>query len=306
MSTATTGGPPPSQASAWWLAARPRTLPVALAPVLAGSALAWADTGHASPAVLAVAALVAVLIQVGTNLHNDVSDFMHGADDPGTRLGPRRATAEGWLTPARVRLVSYAVLALAFCLGLYLVWLVGWPVLALGVLSILAGLAYSGGPRPVAYTCLGELFVWIFFGLVAVGGTFYVQSGGMLTERALAAGAALGLPAAAVLVVNNTRDLENDRRAGRRTFPVVFGARASRIEYALMMLGAPPACAALLAKDHPGWAMLPLALLPWAWRLVADFREAGDGAGYNRLLARTAQFNLALAAIFCLGLLAGA
>jgi 1,4-dihydroxy-2-naphthoate octaprenyltransferase len=252
-----------------------------------------------------VALLVALLIQIATNLHNDAADSRRGADDPATRLGPARASAQGWLPAARVQRVAVVLFVVAFCCGLYLVRIGGWEILALGVLCILAGAAYSGGPWPVAYTCLGELFVWLFFGLAAVGGTYYLQSGTGLSAAALVAGGAVGLPAAAILVVNNTRDIDDDRRAGRRTFPVLFGPTASGLEYALLLLGALPVCLWLTWPYRP-WGLLVLVAAPWAVVLVCRFFAANDGPDYNALLAATARFQVGLALLLSAGLVAAA
>jgi 1,4-dihydroxy-2-naphthoate octaprenyltransferase len=291
----------PGAVASWVLAARPRTLPVAVAPVLAGSALAWAEAGRFAIDVFVVALLVALLIQIATNLHNDAADTHRGADNPATRVGPARASAQGWLPAGRVQRVAIVLFLVAFCCGLYLVRVGGWEILALGILCIFAGAAYSGGPWPVAYTCFGELFVWLFFGLAAVGGTYYLQAGGQLSGAAILAGATLGLPAAAILVVNNTRDVDDDRRAGRRTFPVLFGRRASGLEYALLMLVALPLSLRLVWPYRP-WGWLVLLAVPWATVLVRRFFVARSGADFNALLAATAQFHVGLAGFLSLGL----
>jgi len=290
--------PGPGALGAWLLASRPRTLPVALVPVLVGSALAYAETDQFSTAALFIAALCAIMIQVGTNLHNDVADYERGADDPTTRVGPRRATAEGWLAPEQVRRGAAIVFAAAFLIGLYLVYLAGWPIFVVGVVSILAGYAYSSGPRPIAYTCLGEFFVLLFFGWVAVGGTYYVHAPGQPGVSVLLAGAAVGLPAAAVLVVNNTRDVDDDRQAGRRTFPVLFGIAASRLQYTVFVILSP--VLAVWTAVHAGagpWASLCLASLPLASRLSGRFRRAKSGTEFNGLLAATARFGLLVGGI---------
>ncbi|UCC13754.1 MAG: 1,4-dihydroxy-2-naphthoate polyprenyltransferase [Gammaproteobacteria bacterium] len=288
----------PGKLGAWILAARPKTLPVAVVPVVVGSAIAFAETTMFSMSVAVIAMLCALLIQIGTNLHNDVSDFERGADDPATRLGPRRATAEGWLQPAVVSRAAAVSFASAFFIGLYLVAIGGWPILLLGIISITAGYAYSGGPRPIAYTCFGEAFVLAFFGLAAVGGTYYLQASGLLTGAAMLGGIAIGLPAAAVLVVNNTRDLDEDRCAGRRTFPVVFGKSASRIEYAGFMFASLLLAWATAWRLGAGaWAAVCLVMLPWAYRLCRRFRMASDPNDFNELLAATARFGLSLGAV---------
>lgn len=291
----------PGKPGAWVLAARPKTLPVAVVPVVVGSAVAFAETTMFSVSIAVVAMLCALLIQIGTNLHNDVADFERGADDPATRLGPRRATAEGWLQPRAVNLAAAISFAAAFFIGLYLVAIGGWPILLLGVTAIAAGYAYSGGPRPIAYTCFGEVFVLAFFGLAAVGGTYYLQASGRLTGAALLAGIAVGLPAAAVLVVNNTRDLDADRRAGRRTFPVMFGKTASHIQYSGFLLASILLASATAWQAGAGvWAAGCLLMSPWVYRLDRCFREASAPGVFNQLLAATARFGLCLGAVLSL------
>lgn len=285
----------------WLIAIRPKTLSVAVVPVLVGSVLAWLHVGSLAWPVLTAALLAAMLIQVGTNLHNDAADFERGADHPETRLGPARVTAEGWLSAVQVKRGALVSFGLAMLLGLYLIGVGGWPILVLGLASVLAGLAYTGGPRPVAYSALGELFVWVFFGLVAVAGSYYLQTG-RLSWAALLAGALVGMPAAAVLVVNNYRDLDNDRQVGKHTLAVRLGRRATRIEYALLML-LPFVLLPLLML--PGGAtpggLLPLLTLPWALQLVRRFGGEPPGPVFNRLLAATAQFQLGFGLLLCLG-----
>ena len=294
----------PGVAGAWLQAIRPKTLPVSVVPVLVGSALAWSELGRFSIDVLVVAGLVSLLIQAGSNLYNDVADFERGGDDPAQRLGPKRAVAQGWLSARQVKTAALVSLAVAFFSGLYLAAIGGWPIFAAGVISIIAALAYSGGPKPIAYTPFGEIFVWVFFGLVAVGGTFYLQAGRYLSDMALLGGAVVGLPAAAVLVVNNTRDLENDREAGRRTFPVLFGVAASRMQYASLLIAAFPLAIWLGGSNYWGW--LPVFAVPMAVRLIRHFGEADDGASFNQLLAATARFQVFFGVLLCAGLIAGA
>jgi 1,4-dihydroxy-2-naphthoate polyprenyltransferase len=298
--TAATG---PTTLHHWLTAIRPRTLPVAVVPVMVGKTLAWHEVGALSGLILAATLLAAVLIQVATNLHNDVADFERGADDPGTRLGPRRATAEGWLSPAQVRRGALLAFAGAGSVGLWLAWQGGWPILAIGVASIACAWAYSGGARPIAYSSLGELFVWLFFGVAAVAGSYYLQVG-RFDAIAVIAGALLGMPAAAVLVVNNYRDLENDKRAGRRTFAVVFGARSSRIEYGALMLLPFLLLPPLALAGGAGWLM-PLLAAPWAAVLVRRFATQPAGPVFNELLADTARLQFAFGALICAGLFVG-
>jgi 1,4-dihydroxy-2-naphthoate octaprenyltransferase len=291
-----------ARAALWLHAIRPRTLPVAVVPVIVGSSLAVARADRFSGLIFVLAAAVAVLIQAGTNLHNDVADFERGGDDPAVRIGPRRATAEGWLSPDQVRRGALICLGLAMAAGLLLAYVGGWLVLLLGGASLAAAWAYSGGPRPVSYSPLGELFVWVFFGLVAVGGTYYLQTGGRLDGYALAAGAIMGLPAAAVLVVNNTRDRDTDRRVGRRTFAVVFGRAASEVEYGLLVVPPIPAAMWLVAVTG-GWVWLPLGIAPLAVWLVWRFVASGGGPALNRLLGMTAAYELLLGLLLSVALL---
>lgn len=286
----------------WLLAIRPKTLTIAVIPVLVGSTLGWVDGGSMSWSVMWVALLAALFIQVGTNLHNDAADYERGADDSVTRLGPARVSAEGWLPSAAVRRGATVNFSLAMLAGIYLTWVGGWPILLVGLASIAAAAGYSGGPWPVSYSSLGELFVWLFFGLVAVAGSYYLQTG-VLSGAAVIAGSLVGMPAAAVLVVNNYRDLDNDRRAGRNTLAVRWGRSASQLEYASLML-APFALLPLLhlaGVGGIGW-ILPGLMLPWAILLVNRFRNETPGPEFNRLLAATAQFHLGLGLLLCLGL----
>jgi len=231
-------------ATAWFLACRPKTLSVSLSPVLVGTAIAWHNSGRVLWLPLLAAALAAALIQIGTNLFNDVGDFRRGADTPG-RLGPKRATAEGWLAAGVVEAAAWLAFVLAFVCGIYLVWHGGWPMVGIGLASLAAGWAYTGGPAPIAYRPLGEVFVFIFFGLVAVGGSYYLQAL-TLTPLAVFAAALVGLHAAAVITVNNYRDRDGDARNGKNTLAVVLGRRATRRLYTIEML-APYALLPLLA-----------------------------------------------------------
>ena len=283
------------------MASRPHTLTIAVNPVLVGCAMAWADSGRIDPVWMALALLGALLLQLGTNLDNDVSDFERGTDRAG-RLGLPRATALGLLTPRAVRTASRGCFALATAIGLMLAWRGGWPILVAGLFSAAAALAYSGGPRPISYTPFGDLVVFVFFGLVAVGGSYYLQTFGV-TAGVLVAATMVGLPASAVLVVNNYRDLEPDARAGKRTLAVCLGRAFTRWEYALLML-APFALLlplALLTRPHVA-LLLPLAALPLARSLVRRFWRETPGPAFNALLARTARFQVLFALLLCLGL----
>ena len=282
--------------TAWFLACRPKTLSVSLSPVLVGTAVAWHDSGTLLWLPLLAAALGAAFIQIGTNLFNDVGDFLRGTDTPG-RLGPKRATAEGWLTPGKVKAGAWLSFALAFLCGIYLVWHGGWPIVAIGLASLAAGWAYTGGPKPIAYGPLGEVFVFIFFGLVAVGGSYYLQTLALM-PLALIAAALVGIHAAAVITVNNYRDLDGDAKSGKNTLAVRLGRPATRHIYALEML-APYALLPLLGSL--GWlATLPLLSLPLALKLILRFHREAPGPVFNNILAATAGLQLTFALLLSL------
>ncbi|MCW9035942.1 MAG: 1,4-dihydroxy-2-naphthoate polyprenyltransferase [Rhodospirillales bacterium] len=289
---------PPSPLLVWWLGIRPKTLSIAVAPVIVGSAVAWAETGTILITPMIVALLGAVFIQAGTNLHNDSADYRKGTDAPG-RPGPKRITAEGWATPKQVTKASYIAFAFAAIAGCYLIWVGGWPILLLGLASILSGLAYTGGPRPIAYTGLGELFVFLFFGLGAVMGSHFLQTGAPSLPAFLAA-CAIGFPAAAVLTVNNYRDRDDDQKAGKNTLAVRIGSTATKVEYiALLHL---PFIFLFLIKDLAPWVWLPLLSLPLATYLCHKFTTTEPGPAFNTVLAQTAMFQLAFSLLFCIGL----
>jgi 1,4-dihydroxy-2-naphthoate octaprenyltransferase len=291
----------PSSARAWWLAIRPKTLTVSLVPVLVGSAVAWSQTHlfHWLPAVIAL--LAAMLIQIGTNLHNDVSDFERGADTP-ARLGPPRATAMGWLPGDAVRRAAWIAFGLAFNFGVYLAWYGGWPIVGIGLASLLAGWAYTGGPRPIAYTPLGEVFVWLFFGLLAVGGSYYLQTLS-ISVAALVAGGMIGLLAAGVITVNNYRDLESDALAGKHTLAVALGRRGAQGVYVAEMLLPFVLLPVLAVVTGRGWWLaLPFFLLPAVLGQLRRFRREAPGPVFNKLLARTALLQLAFAVLLAIAL----
>lgn len=290
----------PSTWRIWSAAARPRTLPLAAAPVLAGTALGWAEGAALQWGPALAALLAALMIQVGTNLHNDAADHERGNDLP-DRLGPLRVTAAGWASAREVYRAARTVFALALLLGLYLVAVGGWFILAIGSTSLVAALAYSGGPRPISHTPLGELFVWVFFGVLAVAGSYWLQAAGVSTAVWLA-GAALGLPAAAVLLVNNLRDRASDLRAGRRTLAALLGDGGARRAYAVMML-LPYGVVPLLVQSGRGGAWLALLMLPFSLALVRRLLAGETGAALNRQLAQTAQAALGFALLLALGVL---
>ncbi len=217
----------------WMEAARPRTLPAAVAPVIAASALAWQDGVFVAPAAVACL-LFALLVQIGTNFANDYFDFIKGADTA-ERVGPRRAVAAGLVAPATMRRATIWVFALAFLVGLTLLPYGGWRLLVIGLLSIACGVLYTGGPFPLAYHGLGDVFVFVFFGLVAVGATYFVQAGTVSVDAWLI-GSAMGALSTAILVVNNYRDIATDRKAGKRTLAVRLGPRWTQVQFALLHL----------------------------------------------------------------------
>jgi 1,4-dihydroxy-2-naphthoate polyprenyltransferase len=286
--------------SAWIMAARPRTLSLSTSPVLVGAALAWAvERGLHWPA-FAAALLGSMFIQIGTNLHNDAVDSERGGDGP-DRVGPPRVTASGLLQANAVRWAAVACFALAALMGLYLVWVGGWPILLLGVLSILSGWAYTGGPLPIAYTPLGELFVVVFFGLGAVCGTYWLCAGG-LGWAAAEAGLALGLLTAAVLLVNNHRDAEADARVGRWTLAIAAGPTATVWIYAGLML-LPFALLLPMGRALPHGHVWPaLIALPPALLIIQRFMRVPRGRAFNRILVQTVQVQFLYSLLLAIGL----
>jgi 1,4-dihydroxy-2-naphthoate octaprenyltransferase len=289
-----------SPARAWLLAARPRTLPAAVAPVIVGTALAIRDGGFAlGPAIAAI--FVALLLQIGANFANDVFDFRRGADTH-ERLGPTRVTQSGLIAERHVLTATIVVIVLAALAGLALVVRGGLPILLLGIAAIIATLAYTGGPFPLGYNGLGEVFVLIFFGFVAVAGTYYVQTL-HLTATALGAAVPVGALVTAILVVNNLRDLETDRRAGKRTLAVRFGRAGTQTEY-LVLIGIAYLSAPLLwlLGGLGPWVMLTWLTLPIAVRLVGQTRHE-TGRALNKTLAGTAQLELFFSILLAVGIL---
>lgn len=290
----------PSVLSAWIQACRPATLTAAAAPVVVGSAVAHAMGGfRVAPA--AAAMFGAIAIQVGTNLANDVFDFKKGADTE-DRLGPTRAVQAGWLTVEAVTWGMAVAFALATLAGVYLVWVAGWPIVAIGVLSILCGIGYTAGPAPLAYIGAADIFVLLFFGLVAVAGTTYVQTL-TLEPLALAAAVPIGALATAVLVVNNLRDEVQDARANKRTLVVRFGRSFGQVEYRALLVIAYGVVCALYASGASGvGVLLPLISLPLA---IVQVRQVADRVGrdLNANLAGTARLLLAFSVLLAVGLL---
>jgi 1,4-dihydroxy-2-naphthoate octaprenyltransferase len=286
----------PGALARWVAAARPKTLPLTVTPVVAGIGLALAQTGRLAPLAAAATLLAAVAIQIGTNLHNDAADFERGTDTP-DRVGPPRATAQGWFSARQVRTAAHLAFATAFLLGLLLVWRGGWPILAIGIAALVCGYAYTSGPRPIAYGPFGEVYVLAFFGLASVAGSHYLQTL-RFDWPALALGAALGLPAAAVLLLNNYRDLETDRAAGRRTLAHYLERPRARTLYAALLLLPIPL---LLGAGLPGWTWMALGALPLAISLILRLARGALGPAINPMLGQTGVYQ----ALLVLLLLAG-
>lgn len=291
-----------SSQSAWrhWIeAARPKTLPAAIIPVMVGTALAAAhrsaDLGKAT-----ICLLFALLVQIGTNFANDYFDFVKGADTAG-RVGPRRAVAAGLIAPKTMLLATGLVLGVAFAVGLLLVREGGWLLLPIGVGSILCALAYTGGPFPLGYRGLGDVFVFLFFGLVAVDTTFYVQTGGLAPD-ATACAAAIGLLAANILVVNNYRDAETDALAGKKTLVVRFGRKFALWQYALSHVVALLCPLALLLQGYRWPVLLALALAPWAAWLTRRLALSREPAVQIALLGATAKYLAVFGTLLSAGL----
>jgi 1,4-dihydroxy-2-naphthoate octaprenyltransferase len=289
---------PRSRVAIWIAASRLRTLPAAIVPVVVGTAVAYACGAIAwGPALAALAGAIA--IQIGTNFANDVFDAENGADTP-ERIGPLRVVAAGLVSTGAMKRAMVLAFGAAVLAGLYLVTVAGWPIVAIGIASILSGIAYTGGPWPLGYHGLGDVFVMVFFGFIAVCGTVFVQLG-RVPALAIWASVPVGALATAILVVNNVRDRGGDARAGKRTLAVRFGRRAALVEYVVLLalafivpLG--------LCLDGMRTAALPLVLAPLAVMRTTALVAAVTGPDHNKLLAATAQLLLLHGALFAAGL----
>ena len=292
----------PNKAGIWLMAARPKTLPAAAAPVIAGTAAAIGERRFALGPALA-ALLGALLIQIGSNLANDLFDYKKGADTTG-RLGPLRVTQAGLLAPGQVMRGMWLVFGLAALVGLYLIWVGGWPILIIGLLSIISAIAYTGGPFPLGYHGLGDLFVFVFFGLAAVCGTYYVQAHA-LNWPILWIAVPIGLLAVAILVTNNLRDIETDRAAGKKTLAVRLGVRGTRAEYLLVtgLAYLVPLLMWLTGAATP-WVLLVWLSLPLA---AVQTRRVWQekGRALNKALAGAAQLELVYSLLLSIGLIVG-
>jgi 1,4-dihydroxy-2-naphthoate octaprenyltransferase len=290
----------PSGVRIWLMAARVRTLPAAIAPVLVGTAAAVEASDDIRVGAFIAALLGSIFIQVGTNLSNDYSDARRGADSA-DRLGPVRVTSSGLVAPRRVLVATWVAFGVAVAAGIYLIAVAGIVILVVGIASILAGVLYTGGPRPYGYEGLGELFVFLFFGLVAVNGSYYVQLE-RLDWLPFGLSLAVGFLVTAILVVNNVRDIETDQRAGKRTLAVRIGRRRTRRLYAALLAAAFVAVpVTLLATGESAWGLLALGAAPLARRPLEAVMTRSDGPSLNGALAGTG----ALLAVFSLLLAAG-
>ena len=286
----------------WLEAARPKTLPAAIIPVLVGTALAAAHhlVGYGKAAICLVFAL---LVQIGTNFANDYFDFAQGVDTA-ERVGPRRAVAAGLIAPATMLAATGVVLGMAFLVGLLLVRSGGWVLLPIGVVSIVCAIAYTGGPFPLGYNGLGDVFVFLFFGLVAVCTTFYVQVG-LVAPDVVSCAAAVGLLAANILVANNYRDVETDAKAGKKTLVVRFGRRFAIWQYGLSALIAFLCPPALLLTGYRWPVLLPLVLVPWSFGLTHRLARSFEPADQIAILGNTAKFLAAFGILLSVGVVLG-
>ncbi|MFA5667880.1 MAG: 1,4-dihydroxy-2-naphthoate polyprenyltransferase [Balneolaceae bacterium] len=286
----------------WVDAARPKTLAAAFVPVLVGASIVWSETSTLHWAATLIALFCAFLIQIGTNFANDYFDFIKGADTH-ERIGFIRATASG-LVPAKTMLyATIACMTLAFILGLYLVWIGGWVVLAIGIASLIFGILYTGGPYPLGYNGLGDVFVFIFFGIVAVMTTYYINTLEW-SESSFWAALAVGALSTNILVVNNLRDIEQDKKAGKKTLGVLFGENLLKWEYTLMILLAfaiPPHFHFQLGYNL--WVYLPFLVLPLAFSLVRTIWIEKEKVKLNSVLEKTAQFMILFCVLFSVGLI---
>ena len=293
-----TGPPRPTGAAIWWLAIRPKILPASITPIVVGSAVAIAEDGfHLLTAIVAL--LVAMALQITSNLANDLFDFKWGADVH--RVGPMRITQSGLATPRQMGVAVGVAVACSLAGGLYLVYRGGWPMLVVGLLAILAALAYTGGPYPLGYNGLGDLFVFVFFGLVGVAGSAYVQTG-ELTWLAVLCAVPIGCLATAIIVANNLRDIETDRAAGKRTLAVFLGRERTIVEFAVLFAVAYLVTPLLWATGQIGlgW-LLTLASAPLAVILAARARAA-TGRELVPVLIGTSRLIFVFGALFAVGI----
>ncbi|MDD4050406.1 MAG: 1,4-dihydroxy-2-naphthoate polyprenyltransferase [candidate division Zixibacteria bacterium] len=282
----------------WLLAARPKTLPASLVPALAGGAIACAERVFHLWSFLA-AVFGAVMIQIGANYANDLFDYLKRTDTT-ERIGPTRATQAGLVTPRQMAFATAIVFSLATLAGVYLVYRGGWPIVIIGLSSIACGILYTAGPMALGYIGLADLFVLVFFGPVALAGTYYVQAL-TVTRPIIIAGFAFGMISVAILTVNNLRDIETDRKGGKNSLPVRFGPKFARIEYVIMLLGAAAVALVLAATERKPFLLLTFLYLPLAIAPVKAVFTKTDGETLNNTLAVTGRLLLAYGILFSVG-----
>lgn len=301
MSAALASSARPQRLAAWKMAVRLPTLTAAVAPVAVGTGLALGDNEFAWLPALA-ALFGAICLQAGANFANDVFDFQRGADT-GERLGPPRATQMGLLSPREMLAGMWLAFALAFAAGLYLVYAGGWPIVAVGLASILAAIIYTGGPWPIGYHALGDVFTFVFFGVVAVVGTYYVQAGAV-SGLAWLVSLPMGCTVTLILVVNNLRDLDTDRATGKRTLAVVLGRRATRCWFLVLLVLAFALALATIPAGASPLVLLVLLSVPAAWGPSRAVLSGVGGRALNPVLKATARFDLVFGVFFAAGLAA--
>lgn len=290
-----------SRIELWLLAIRPKTLPAAVGPVAVGSAVAYGE-GLFMLLPMLGCLIGSMLLQIAVNLANDYFDFKNKIDSD-KRLGPRRVTQSGLISPDHVKRGMILCLLLAGFVFLYLSLVGGWPIVCIGILSVLAALAYSGGPFPLASNGLGEIFVFIFFGLIAVGGTYFIQTG-HLTSRVICAAIPPGLLITAIMVVNNLRDIDTDKPAGKKTLAVMLGRKNTIFEYRLLLVISYLVSFIFFMAGFNALILLPFLTLPLAWK--CGQKVGGEqGKALNELLAGTAKLSLFYSLLFSIGLAYG-
>ena len=284
----------------WVLASRPKTLPAAVAPVFVGTAVAI-DANKVNIIAAFIALICSVLIQIGTNFVNDLYDYLKGTDDE-NRVGPTRALAAGWISTTQMKRAIFITFGVTFLLGLYLVYLAGWVILLIGVLSILSGYAYTAGPYPLAYNGLGDIFVFVFFGIVATVGTFYVQAI-EFSQLALFASIPVGLLITNILVVNNYRDAEEDKKKNKKTLAVKFGKSFSLFQYFLsIVISFLVPLYLYFSFNTTYFILLPLLALPLAIKLQIDMIRL-NGVELNKTLEFTAKLSVIFSLLFSIGII---
>ena len=283
----------------WLIAIRIKTLPAAISPVLLGTALAFHD-GDSNPFTFLMTLLAAVLIQIGANFANDVYDFEKGSDRE-DRLGPQRATQSGLISPTDMKKAMWKIFALAIGVGFYLAYVGGWPIVIIGLASIAAGISYTGGPYPLGYHGFGDIFVFLFFGLIAVPGTYYLQTGSV-TELSLWLGSVMGMLVTAILVINNLRDRDADIISGKKTLAVRFGKTFSKIQFIMLVMLPFVLPFHLWRQWNKMSFLLTLFTLPIAVHLIIQLFN-NTGADLNKVLASTARFLFIFTLLLSAGLI---